>query len=70
MEIASLSISGAAVALIVGIAASVAGGALGGIAVGGKALGNELAAMMGGFYGPLAGVPGILIGLIVLALIG
>jgi len=53
----------------VGVVASIAGGALGGIAVGGKALGNELAALMGGFYGPLAGVPGILIGLVLLALI-
>ena len=69
MTIASLSIAGAAVALIVGVVASIAGGALGGIAVGGKALGNELAALMGGFYGPLAGVPGILIGLVLLALI-
>jgi hypothetical protein len=49
--------------------ASIIGGALGGVAVGGKALGNELAALMGGFYGPLAGVPGVLLGLIVLALI-
>ena len=69
MAIASLSIAGAAVALIVGVMASVIGGALGGVAVGGKALGNELAALMGGFYGPLAGVPGIVIGLLVLALI-
>jgi hypothetical protein len=69
VAIASLSIAGAAVALIVGVMASVIGGALGGVAVGGKALGNELAALMGGFYGPLAGVPGIVIGLLVLALI-
>ena len=70
MEIASLSFIGAAFALALGLAASIAGGALGGIAVGGKALGNELAALMGGFYGPLAGGTGVLIGLIVLALIG
>ena len=69
MAIAGLSVAGAAVALIVGVMASVIGGALGGVAVGGKALGNELAALMGGFYGPLAGVPGIVIGLLVLALI-
>lgn len=69
MAIAGLSIVGAAVALIVGVMASIIGGALGGVAVGGKALGNELAALMGGFYGPLAGVPGVLLGLIVLALI-
>jgi hypothetical protein len=70
VDIGSLCILGAAVALIVGTAASIIGGALGGIMVGGKALGNELAAMMGGFYGPLAGVAGIVLGLIVLAAIG
>jgi hypothetical protein len=70
VEIGDISIIGAAVALIVGTAASIIGGALGGIMVGGKAIGNELAAMMGGFYGPLAGVAGIVVGLIVLAAIG
>jgi hypothetical protein len=70
VEIGDISIIGAAVALIVGTAASIIGGALGGIVVGGKAIGNELAAMMGGFYGPLAGVAGIVLGLLVLAAIG
>ncbi|ODR98207.1 hypothetical protein AUC69_09850 [Methyloceanibacter superfactus] len=70
MESGDLSIVGAAVALIAGAAASLVGGAIGGVLVGGKALGNELAALMGGFYGPLAGVPGLVVGLIVLALIG
>ena len=37
------------------LVASVAGGAAGGILTGGKALGNELAALMGGFYGLCAG---------------
>ena len=69
VELADLSFIGAALALAVGIAASIAGGVLGGIAVGGKAIGNELAALMGGFYGPLAGGTGVLLGLIVLALI-
>ena len=69
MAIAGLSIAGAAVALIVGAMASIIGGALGGIAVGGKALGNELAALMGSFYGPLAGAAGVLIGLVVLGLV-
>jgi hypothetical protein len=57
-------------ALILGAAASLIGGALGGVAIGGKALGNELAAMMGGFFGPLAVVPGIVVGLIFLRLLG
>lgn len=52
-------------ALAAGIAASIAGGALGGVIVGGKHLGNELAAMMGGFYGPMAGIGGVLLGLAV-----
>lgn len=65
----SLSIEAAALAFIVGLAASVAGGALGGIMIGGKALGNQLAGMMGGFFGPLAGGGGLVLGLVVLALI-
>ena len=43
------------------------GGAIGGILVGGKALGYELAALMGSFFGPIASVPGVLIGLLILA---
>lgn len=55
-------------ALIVGAAASLIGGAMGGVAIGGKALGNELAAMMGGFFGPLAVIPGVIVGLFFLRL--
>jgi hypothetical protein len=65
---AGLSLVGTIAALAIGIAASIAGGALGGILVGGKALGNELAAMMGGFYGPLAGSGGVALALIALKL--
>lgn len=53
---------------LVSIALSIAGGALAGVALGGKDLGRSLAAMMGAMYGPLAAVPGILVGLIILAL--
>ncbi len=56
---------GALIALVVGII----GGAIGGMIVGGKHIGNELAAMMGAFYGPMATIPGILIGLLILKLI-
>ncbi len=56
--------------LAVGGAASLIGGALSGVAIGGKSLGNQLAALMGGFYGPLAGIPGIVVGLFILNLIG
>lgn len=53
------------VAFVIGAA----GGAIGGIIVGGEHLGKELAAMMGGFFGPIAAAPGVLLGLIVLAFI-
>lgn len=56
-----------AMALALGVAASIFGGAVGGVMIGGKHLGNELAAMMGGFYGPLAGAGGVLLGLAVYA---
>jgi hypothetical protein len=45
---------------------SVGAGAVAGLTLGGKDLGNSLAASMGALYGPLAAAPGILIGLIVL----
>jgi len=70
LDSGDVSIIVAAIALSTGTAASIIGGALGGMAIGGKALGNELAAMMGGFYGPLAGFAGVALGLIVLALVG
>jgi hypothetical protein len=57
-----LTAAGALVALIIGLVCSGIGGAIGGIAIGGKSLGNELAAMMGSFYGPIAGVPGLVAG--------
>lgn len=56
-------------AAAIGIAASIVGGAIGGVVVGGKAIGNEVAAMMGGFFGPLAGASGVLIGLILIAIL-
>ena len=56
------------VAIVAAFAASMLGGALGGVAVGGKAIGNELAALMGAFYGPLAGWRGVLIGVIIIAI--
>jgi hypothetical protein len=48
---------------------SIGAGALAGISLAGKHLGNSLAAAMGAMFGPMAAVPGILIGLIVLAFI-
>ncbi len=51
---------------IVAYVIGTAGGAIGGILVGGEHLGKELAAMMGGFFGPIAAAPGVLLGLIAL----
>lgn len=48
---------------------SIAGGALAGIQLAGKDLGNSLAAIMGAMFGPIAAVPGIVLGLIILKLI-
>lgn len=57
------------VALIVGAVAALAGGALCGLKIGAEALGAELAAYMGGFYGLLAGSIGVVLGLIVLTIL-
>ncbi len=57
-------ILGPTIALIFGAI----GGAIGGIIIGGEHLGKELAAMMGGFFGPIAAVPGVLVALIILYL--
>ncbi|MEO0423218.1 MAG: hypothetical protein AAF184_12825 [Pseudomonadota bacterium] len=61
MEVATLLL-----AILLAFVAGVAGGVVGGVAVGGKHIGNDLAAMMGAFYGPLAALPGIAVALIVL----
>jgi hypothetical protein len=50
------------------LVASFAGGVLGGLAVGRKALGDGLAAMMGAFFGPIGGFLGALAALGALAL--
>ena len=54
----------ALVALVLALVASVGGGALSGIYIGGKSMGRELAAMMGSFYGPIAGFTGVVVGLV------
>lgn len=54
--------------LLLALLLSMAGGALAGMQLAGKDLGNELAAMMGAMFGPTAAVPAVLLGLIVLAL--
>lgn len=56
-----------AILVLLALVSGAIGGAIGGIIVGGKALGNELAAMMGAFFGPVASTPGVAVALIVLA---
>ncbi len=51
--------------LVLGIAAALGCGALSGMRLGAEALGKELAAYMGGLYGFLAGVPAVIVGLII-----
>jgi hypothetical protein len=48
---------------------SMAGGALAGMRIGAKDLGASLAALMGAMFGPSGAVPGVLLGLLVLALV-
>lgn len=43
------------------------GGAIGGMFVGGKHLGHDLAAMLGSFYGILAALPAAILGFVLLA---
>ena len=45
---------------------AIAGGAVASVKLAGKDLGNTLAAMMGAMFGPVAVVPGVVIGLIIL----
>lgn len=47
---------------------SIVGGAIGGILIGGKDLGYQLAAMIGGLFGPAAVLPAVLLGLLILRL--
>lgn len=52
--------------LAVAVAFSILGGAIGGVALAGKDLGNQLVAMIGGLFGPAAVIPATLLGLLVL----
>lgn len=64
-----LTAGSAALALVIGLIAAGIGGVAGGILTGGKHIGNELAAVMGSFYGPVGVVPGMIVGLLLLALV-
>ena len=60
----------AALALAVGIVAALLGSTLGGVLLGAKALGAELAGFMGALYGLVAGSAGVALGLLATAYIG
>ncbi len=53
--------------LLLAFVLALVGGALAGMRLAGKDLGNELAAMMGAMFGPTAVLPAVAIGLVVLA---
>jgi hypothetical protein len=52
--------------LVLALVLALAGGAITGMKIGADALGKELAAMMGAFYGPTAVLPAAAVGLAVL----
>ena len=52
--------------LLIAIAFSIVGGALGGIALAAKDLGPRLAAMIGGLFGPAAMIPAAMLGLVLI----
>lgn len=56
--------------LAIGFLSSLVGGALSGIAIGGRQFGLHLSTQMGGLFGLLAGFPGITLALIIFILIG
>ncbi|NEO97547.1 MAG: hypothetical protein F6K58_02310 [Symploca sp. SIO2E9] len=48
---------------------SIVGGAIGGILLAGKDLGYQLAATIGGLFGPVGVMPAVLLGLVILKLV-
>lgn len=64
-----LNIASVVLWTLIALVIAVGGGAIAGLRLAGKDLGNELAALMGALFGPTAAVPGVLLGLIVLALL-
>jgi len=66
MDVSFLDILGA---LVVGGAASALGGYLGGVNLGAKDLGREFAGFMGMLYGPTAGLTGVVVGLVIVAVV-
>jgi hypothetical protein len=52
--------------IALGLVLALVAGAASGMKIGAEALGRELAAMMGAFYGPTAALPAVLLGLLIL----
>jgi hypothetical protein len=63
------SLLDAALVLVLGVAASGIGGAISGVVIGGRAIGNSVSTVVGAFYGMLAGGLGTLIGLVLFAVL-
>ncbi|MEW6353793.1 MAG: hypothetical protein AB1469_05790 [Pseudomonadota bacterium] len=55
--------------LLAAFISALAGGAVAGVRLAGKNLGNELAALIGAMFGPVGAVPAILLGLVLLKFI-
>ncbi len=54
--------------VLIAFVLSMVGGAIAGVVLAGRDLGNELAALMGGMFGPTAAVPAAMAALALLAL--
>ena len=54
--------------LLLALLLALVGGAVTGLKIGADALGRELAALMGAFFGPTAALPACVVGLLVLYL--
>lgn len=54
---------------LLALALGAAGGAVGGVLIGGKHIGYRLSAMMGMVFGPIAALPGVLAALLVLSMV-
>jgi len=67
MNVSALDI---AAAVVVGTAASIAGGYLAGLTLGAKDLGPKLAGFVGALYGPAGGALGVLVGVLAVAVLG
>ncbi len=64
-----MSLASLLVLILLALALALAAGAASGLRIGAEALGKELAALMGAFYGPTAVLPAVLLGLLVLSLL-